>query len=354
MNEGCVASETDQASADQVAETARKVILTMSRLSVPLLPENYAVWFDYVTGCNEALIEEIEEKLKKGVTFTDSMNRDLYERHVGPLRNSKVMEEVSQQLRRVLRESLEKIVSTGSVTQDYALKLKDFLGGLEAKARQPTDFREMIVRLILDTRTMEQSTLDLRGQLEKAEKESNELRDRLQRVEREATLDVLTGIHNRKHMEKALASLYENYVRKGTRFSIMMLDLDHFKRVNDTYGHKVGDAVLQFVGGVLKETVKGRDIPARYGGEEFVILLPMTDCSDACKVAEQLRREISKKPLTIRQSGERIGTVTVSIGVAMIREGDSIDAVIHRADQALYCAKRQGRNNVKSENDLSA
>jgi diguanylate cyclase len=211
----------------------------------------------------------------------------------------------------------------------------------------------MIVRLVLDTRTMEQSTLDLREQLEKAERESTELRDRLQRVEREATLDVLTGIHNRKHMEKALASLHENFVRKGTRFSVMMLDLDHFKRVNDTYGHKVGDAVLQFVGGVLKDTVKGRDIPARYGGEEFIILLPMTSCADSCKLAEQLRREISKKPLTIRQSGERIGTVTVSIGVAMIRDGDSIDSLVQRADQALYSAKRQGRNNVKSENDLS-
>lgn len=341
------------ASADQVSEIARKVILTMSRLSVPLCPENYWIWYDYVTGSNEELTEEIDGHMKKGVPFAESLNRELYERHIGPLRNSRVMEEVSQELQRILKESLEKIVSTGSVTNDYSLKLKDFLGGLEGKGSQPADLKEMLVRIILDTRTMEQSTSELKQQLEKAEQESTELRDRLQRVEREATLDVLTGLFNRKHMEKALASLCENYKRKKTRFSIIMVDLDRFKNINDTYGHKVGDAVLQFVGGVLKGAVKGRDIPARYGGEEFVILLPMTSCADACKLAEHLRQEISKKPLTIRRTGEKIGIVTVSAGVAMIRDEDTADSLIERADQALYAAKRQGRNNVKSEADLS-
>jgi diguanylate cyclase len=338
--------------ADPVSDIARKVILTMSRNDVPLSPENYWVWFDYVTGRNQALCNEIDEHLKKETTFSESVNRELYDRHVGPWHNANVMDEVSQELQLILQESLEKITATGSDTKEYAGKLKDFLSGLETKNRDPSALKEMIITLLVDTRAMEQSSKELREELQKAEKEATELRDRLRRVEREATLDILTGLHNRQYLEKELAALYEGYQRNRSSFSVIMIDLDHFKVVNDTYGHKVGDAVLQFIGGVIKGAVKGRDFPARYGGEEFLILLPATSCANASKLADQLREEISRKPLTIRQSGERIGSVTVSAGVAEICRGDTVDTLLERADQALYLAKGQGRNNVKCEADL--
>ena len=122
--------------------------------------------------------------------------------------------------------------------------------------------------------------------------------------------------------------------------------------MNDTYGHKVGDSVLEFVGRTLTGSVKGRDVPARYGGEEFIVLLPATSCEGACKLADSIRNHVSGKALKITKTQKTIGVVTISCGVAEIRADDTVDSVVDRADQALYLAKESGRNRVKSEKDL--
>ena len=131
-----------------------------------------------------------------------------------------------------------------------------------------------------------------------------------------------------------------------------MVDIDHFKNINDTHGHKVGDSVLGHIGQIIKESVKGSDFPARYGGEEFVILLPATELKYASRLAENIRKQISSKPLKVAKTQEKIGIVTVSCGVVQVHDGDTVDSLVERADQALYHAKRSGRDNVKSEKDL--
>jgi diguanylate cyclase len=133
---------------------------------------------------------------------------------------------------------------------------------------------------------------------------------------------------------------------------VIMMDIDHFKKINDTHGHKVGDSVLEFIGHTITGWVKGRDVPARYGGEEFVVLLPATRLEDARKLAESIRIQISRKALKVTKTQETIGVVTVSCGVAQARQNDTADALLERADQALYLAKQSGRDNVKSEQDL--
>ena len=131
-----------------------------------------------------------------------------------------------------------------------------------------------------------------------------------------------------------------------------MIDIDHFKKINDTHGHKVGDKVLELIGQTIKGSVKGRDVPARYGGEEFIVLLPATKLEDACKLAESIRKQISSKLLKVILTQEKIGIVTISCGVGQVRDNDTIDSLMERADQALYHAKESGRDNVKSEKDL--
>jgi diguanylate cyclase len=131
-----------------------------------------------------------------------------------------------------------------------------------------------------------------------------------------------------------------------------MVDIDLFKKFNDTYGHTIGDDVLQFVGSLLYDNLKGRDFPARYGGEEFIVLLPSTVLDNACIVAEEIRRRLSDKKLKHARTGESLGKVTASLGVAQIAPGDTINSLLDRADKAVYKAKNSGRNNVKSEKDL--
>jgi diguanylate cyclase len=134
-----------------------------------------------------------------------------------------------------------------------------------------------------------------------------------------------------------------------TPLSILMIDIDHFKKFNDSYGHQVGDQVLRLVGKVLQESVRDCDLAARYGGEELVAILPGTPLETCAEAAERIRRRISEARLTRRTTGEKVSSVTVSIGVAQFRMAESADGMIERCDRALYQAKRSGRNCVVKE-----
>lgn len=162
-----------------------------------------------------------------------------------------------------------------------------------------------------------------------------------------ATIDALTDIPNRWHFEEMLQQEWETAVRCGSSLSLFLLDVDHFKQCNDTYGHDVGDAILKQVAQRITQETRPRDISARYGGEEFVVLLPDTDISGAMKVAERVRQQIEATPMQ-HQVRSACSHITASIGVASVRprEGMETTLLISLADKALYEAKHKGRNQV--------
>lgn len=354
MTDSSPESKTESGQADQVTEVARKVLLTLSRQEIPVTPENYRVWFEYTTGSSPELNQEIDGLLAEGTKFDDARNGQIYEKHFGRDRERKLVEEVSHATFRIIKEALQGVIATGTVTQDYSQRLNGFVSRLEKGDPDPSAFKEMIEEVILDTRKVEQSSSELTQQLEKAKQEGNELRQKLEEAEREATRDVLTSLYNRKYLNKAIQALHDHYREEGAPFTVIMIDIDHFKKVNDTHGHKVGDKVLEFMGQTITDSVKGRDVPARYGGEEFIILLPATACEGGGKLAESLRKQISSKALKITKTQTTIGVITISCGVAEVRADDTVDTVVDRADKALYLAKRRGRNRVMTEKDLPA
>jgi two-component system, cell cycle response regulator len=161
-----------------------------------------------------------------------------------------------------------------------------------------------------------------------------------------AVVDTLTGLHNRRFMQSHLTRLASEGAGRNKPFALMILDVDHFKRVNDSFGHDAGDEVLAEFARRIKASIRGLDMACRSGGEEFVILLPETEIDIAGKVAERIRGKIEKKPFPINQ-GRRVIDVTVSIGVSGFLYGHTTaDAMLKRADEALYRAKREGRNRV--------
>jgi diguanylate cyclase (GGDEF)-like protein len=178
-------------------------------------------------------------------------------------------------------------------------------------------------------------------------KESEEsVRTALGEVRRLATIDFLTGLYNRRHFFEMAAREFQRARRYGQSLCAMMLDLDHFKSVNDTYGHAVGDEVLKEIAECCRRELRGVDVVGRYGGEEFAIMLPEIDLSTAFQVAERLRRSVAGKTVDARRS---LLVITVSIGVSAVEDEDlSVEDVIGRADEALYSAKRGGRNRVCS------
>lgn len=173
------------------------------------------------------------------------------------------------------------------------------------------------------------------------------LRQNLIEVRQESTIDALTGVANRKAFNSKLRRLIaQAKADSSIEFSLVMLDIDHFKTFNDRHGHRTGDQVLRLVGRLLSDNVKGRDTAARYGGEEFAILLAGADLRAGLTVAEQVRKRLSSQSLIKRGTGETIGQITVSAGVAQHRVGERGADLVERADRALYEAKRTGRNRV--------
>jgi len=178
---------------------------------------------------------------------------------------------------------------------------------------------------------------------------SDRLRDNVQLSLEMAVTDGLTGLHNRRYMETHLASLVEQAAGRGKALSILVLDIDFFKPINDTYGHDAGDDVLREFAVRVRKAIRGIDLACRYGGEEFVVVMPDTDMAVASMVAERLRRRIAGEPFLLTQADQAI-EVTISIGIAVLSgPEDSAAALIKRADQALYRAKRDGRNRVVAD-----
>jgi diguanylate cyclase (GGDEF)-like protein len=164
----------------------------------------------------------------------------------------------------------------------------------------------------------------------------------LEEAERDANIDALTNLPNRRYFDELL-SIMQPRRRANDSLGVLMIDIDHFKRINDRYGHVTGDGVLRAIAGAIATTVRAEDTPARYGGEEFAVILRRASASQATEVAERVRQAVSEVP------PDRIGTtepVTVSVGVAVAVPGEEVADVVDRADRALLLAKRQGRDQV--------
>ena len=161
-----------------------------------------------------------------------------------------------------------------------------------------------------------------------------------------AITDALTGLHNRRYMETHLSSLAEQAASRGKPLSVLVLDIDFFKSINDGHGHDAGDDVLREFALRIRKSIRNIDLACRYGGEEFVVVMPETDMAVATMVAERLRRRIASEPFAIQQGSNHLN-VTISVGIAaMNAPNETAAAILKRADQALYRAKRDGRNRV--------
>jgi two-component system cell cycle response regulator len=172
------------------------------------------------------------------------------------------------------------------------------------------------------------------------------LRDNVQLSIEMAITDALTGLFNRRYMESHLSTLIDQTAGRGKPLSLLLVDIDYFKAINDNHGHDAGDDVLREFALRVRKSIRGIDLACRYGGEEFVIVMPETDMAVATTVAERLRRRIAADPFAIGQAGDKV-EVTISIGIAALNGAkDTAPALLKRADQALYRAKRDGRNRV--------
>jgi diguanylate cyclase len=335
----------------RVSKLSEAALKTMASHGVPPSPHNYAVWFAYVGGLEVELSRTIDARIAAHEPFTDQVSNELYERFCDVRRHLGVLQQTSAELDHAVERVVQVINSATGDTATFN-KALDSLSGELGEGISEDRVRSIVANLLVETKNVAEKGRTLEDKLTRASGEVAELRQNLEVVRREALTDPLTGIPNRKLFESRLREAARNAVETGEPMSLLMLDIDHFKRFNDNYGHQLGDQVLRLVAKTLADGVKGRDTPARYGGEEFVIVLPQTRLENAVTVAEQIRRTMVRHKVVRKDTGEEYGVIALSVGASIYRPGEDLGELIRRADAALYHAKHTGRNRVVAEDDV--
>jgi len=305
-------------------------------------PVNYTVCYEYLLGSHPEMKREVDVAIAQNIPLTDRMMEKWFETYFAT--NEQIGLRQSQA---DLLEVITKLAETTVLAESNVIQFDNVLRYSEKElANSNSPLESLVAHLLTSTRTMQASMELMKQQIQESKQEISFLQERLERVTEEALSDALTGLTNRKGLSKAIEqALLLNGERKAYP-CLLMVDIDHFKKINDTFGHLLGDRVIKVVGETLKSQIKGRDTAARYGGEEFCVLLPETESKDAVKVAENIRLAVEKTRIKRSSDNQEICRMTISIGVARYKPNESITALFERADNALYRSKNEGRNRV--------
>jgi diguanylate cyclase len=323
----------------------------LKRGQIPPYPQFYELLYTYATGVNPLLNSRINEIFRDG-----SANQELAELLYNEfLKAQDANERINSLSERMVSriDAVHDAIDTAMATANaYSGTLQTASGDL-SEDMSAEKLREMAQKLVSETRRMQEANTQLEVKLKASRDDITSLQRDLDEVRRESMLDALTKINNRKSFDEVLMQTFERAREDGTPFCLMLLDIDHFKSFNDSWGHQTGDQVLRLVAMTLKSNIRGQDLAARYGGEEFAAILPNTDLEGAVIVADNIRRAVQAKELLKRSTNEKLGRITASFGVARYRDGDTPASLIERTDKCLYAAKHAGRNRVFSEAELT-
>jgi len=330
---------------DDIEDVSGSTLARMKELAIPVTPSNYLVWYTYCAQSNPGLSSHINQLLQKNLPFTEDVNQHIHKRYFG---------EDHQKSLEALRGTIGQIIKqTGQELGSISLEMTQYKSALNTGAKQlesePQEPSKVITQLLRSTQNIRETANDSSKSMAQLSLEVESLRAEVEQLTEDASTDALTGISNRRVFDAEYKQLLTSANKLGYSFTLLIIDIDHFKKFNDTYGHTIGDMVLRYVAKTLEKMTKGQDLAARYGGEEFAILLPDTDLRGGVAVAEQIRHAISKQSLKVGKDRRSVGKITISIGVAQHQEGDRGERLINRADERLYKAKNEGRNQVCSE-----
>lgn len=328
------------------AELLRLVLPLMSRHKIPVTPLNYAVWYEYAAGTNAKLNARIDAAMKLGVdNVGEELTASLYAEFVDS--NSEMHRlEKAQQLFATLHDNVTRTLEQAyGKTNEYGQTLSRYQDRLTPDLDTEA-LNMLIVDLNSSTTHMAKSNRHLMCDLNESRDEIAGLKRQLQDMKKQVTTDALTALANRKAFFEQVAEMESNGEFLHGKHSLLMLDIDHFKKVNDTFGHLFGDKVIKAVAMVLKKNTKGKDLAARFGGEEFIVLLPDTGIEGARVVAETIRQTIEGASIINPNNKQIVSKVTISIGLTELRDEDDFESMVVRADKALYAAKDNGRNQV--------
>ncbi|MBK9135875.1 MAG: GGDEF domain-containing protein [Betaproteobacteria bacterium] len=329
-------------SKERSAELLRLALVRMSAHDAALNPLTFAVWYEHLGGGNAELSRAFEVAHRDDPRMGDRTVQRLHEKHVIAARE-RAAEEVGDGLERLMHRMARAATETGAQAGQFHNTLENLTQVL--RENDSADIAAEVERAQSHSARMSESLQTLRRELADSRNEAVRLRAELRSLRSEAMTCALTGVLNRKGFDERLAAMLAQPFTAGQEHVMVLLDVDHFKRVNDTHGHVLGDRVLEAIGRLLRErvTAEGASV-ARYGGEEFAILLPGMGLARAAEVTEAVRSDVSRIKLRQRATDREVLRVTASAGVAAARSADQPTELVQRADSALYAAKQGGRD----------
>ncbi len=334
--------------AAETARIARAALPLASQHQLPITPTTYAVLYDYVAQSNQPLCDVVSKMIAQNKRLTVSSVNDLYRQFVAS-KGEQDLFALRDDLMGILAATLASLHDMGGHSDHYQVGLGENLKRIDGPGCSVQELREILSNLRTETVRVLDAEKILNTRLQHAHSEIESLRQDCLRARNESLIDPLTGALNRRGFEQRLAVLCHEKPAQDCDVALLIIDIDYFKRVNDQFGHLVGDEVIKFVVAATKETVRGADVVARLGGEEFAVFLPNTSQTGAIQVAHNIRQRISATAFRKKSTGQKIGVITVSIGVSKYALGMTQDAFINAADKALYKAKELGRNTVYCE-----
>ena len=323
-------------------EWARKTLEAMEANNVWPTAINFELWMHYVAAKDSQVAAEIEQVLKSGAQFTEQVGEEIASHHLPSAKLNGEILDAGKNLSAELDTVSRAIETARETSEAYGQQLASASVSLED--RDADDVRSMVETLSAATRKVREENQALESQLADTTSELSRLREHLEQVRRDAMTDALTMLFNRKAFDEALDKACKEAAEQRGIVTLAVIDIDHFKIFNDTWGHQTGDQVIRYVASVIGRMAEGTRVAARYGGEEFALIFPGEDRDTAFSVIERAREEISTRILKRRSTNEQLGAITISSGVAETMHGDQPATLIERADGALYASKRNGRN----------
>ena len=332
---------------------ARSAMESMEANKVWPTPLNYELWLHFIAEPESDLATEIGRLIADGEPITDHLSEELASQYLPRLRLNDEIRDAGDQLTRQLSSISQAIEVAQKSSQIYGRTLEGATRELDG-VQDAEALKRLVDHIAFATGRVQRENGALERRLAQSTQEVRVLREHLEQVRRDAMTDALTLLANRKAFDEALDRACAETDETGAPLTLAVIDIDHFKRFNDTWGHQTGDQVIRYVGSILGRAGALPRIAARYGGEEFAILFPCEGADRAMHTLESVRVEISSRMLKRRSTNDDLGAVTVSSGIAQRRPGESPASLMERADAALYVSKRGGRNRCTDASALCA
>ena len=337
---------------EQAAEIGRKALALLDEKGLAPSPVNYDLWFAYAVGENRELMRDLDAAVEAGTMRDLGHACELHTKYIAGTRAGTV-DELAVTLQTQISQLSGLLKSAHKETRTFGKTLDAAADQLGRDDLIP-HLRAIVAKVASATRVMQSRNETLEQQLESSALEVRALNARVEEIRKESHIDPLTGLANRRGFDLRLEEATARRAGSNSSVCVLMGDVDHFKQFNDKWGHSAGDQVLRLVAQAFKSHTQDGDTVARIGGEEFVVVLGDTTLEKAISIAEDIRRAVASKKVVRRASGETLGTITVSIGVARFEQGEATTDMIERVDACLLAAKQAGRNGVVAQTERGA